>query len=463
MRKLLLILILPVSSMAGGFALSGIGGKALSLGGSYVSLVSDWTAIYWNPAGLTGASKQIGIYTNVIGTFGDATTQTGIIGMDGPFSLKNYPINTQQSFLIPAFGFVLPYKENVFAFGLYVPFGLGAKWDLYSLPIGYRDDGIDNYPKIDHESSIEVLNIVGGYARKFSSLSVGISLGLSRTSILLRKVNFAILDGNKDGSPDLGYPYSLIPVDVKLTGTGFGFVANLGLKYELSKLSFAWALRFNSSPTLKGNIEANAYLPKSDYYYYKMSNNPIFLGGISNSKASGSAQLKLPIITDFGISYKFNEKLLSAVFFQYQNWSTFDEIILSIDSANQTGDPLLGKFLPSQEEFVQGWKSTFKFGMGIEYRFKSNLPLRFGFAFDQSPIPDSTFNPLIPDPGNKIQLTAGFSREYNNFSYDFNFEYFILPKKTISNTDYNPLKSHNLPGEYRFSLFAVGFGINYKF
>ncbi len=458
-----MILILPVSSMAGGFALSGVGGRALSLGGSYVSLVNDWTAIYWNPAGLASAKKEFGIYANFVGTGGDATTKTGIIGMDGPYSLKNYPINTQQSFLIPAFGFVYPKGNNVFGFGLYVPFGLGAKWDFYSLPIGYRDDGIDNFPKIDHESSIEVMNIVASYGRRLSNFSLGFSLGISRTSILLRKVNFALLDGNKDGVPDLGYPYSLIPIDVKLAGSGFGFVTNVGLKYELNKLSFGWALRFNSNTNLKGDIEANAYLPKSDYYYVVSDSNPIFLGGISSSKASGSAKIKFPIMTDIGVSYKFNEKFLTSIFLQYQNWVSFDKIILEIDSANQTGDPLLGKFLPSEEEFVQAWRSTFKFGLGIEYRWKENLPLRFGFAFDQSPIPDSTFTPLIPDPGDKFQLNLGFSREYNNFSYDFNFEYFILPKKTISNQNYNPFKSHNLPGEYKFSVFAIGFGLNYKF
>lgn len=461
MKKIFLIM-LPTLSFAGGFALSGVGAKGLGMAGSYVALVDDWTAIYWNPAGLSGAKKQFGIYGVYVGTFGEATTKTGVIGMDGPYSLKNYPINTQQGFIIPSFGIVLPYRENIFAFGVYVPFGLGAKWDLYSLPIGYRDDGKDNFPEIDHESSVEVLNIVFGYSRKFSNLSIGTTLGISRTSIVLRRVNFAILDANRDNIPDLGYPYSLIPIDVKLKGSGFGFVANFGIKYEIGKLLTGLSVRYNSNPNLKGNIDANAYLPKSDYYY-QATKNPIFLGGISNSKASGSALFKLPLLVDFGLAFKIIDRLNISSFVQYQNWNSFDIIELDIDSANQIGDPILGKFLPSKEEFVQAWKSTLKFGIGLEYLLRQNLPVRFGIAFDQSPIPDSTFTPLIPDPGNKIQLTSGFSKQYNNFSYDVNLEYFILPKKEISAQNYNPLKSHNLPGEYKFSLFAVGFGINYKF
>ncbi len=461
-----MIFTLPALSNAGGFALSGIG-NGISVAGAYVSIVNDWTAIYWNPAGLAGAKAQIGLSGTFVGTIGDATTNTGIIGMDGPFSTKNYPVNTLQNFIIPSFGFVIPKKDNYFGFGVYVPFGLGAKWDFYSMPIGYRDDGRDIYPEIDHESSVEVINVVAAYGRKFGNLSVGIALGGSRTSILLRKVDFAILDANGDGVPDLGYPYSLIPIDVKLTGSGYGFVSNLGVKYELNKLSVGLALRYNSNPKISGNIEANAYLPKSDYYYQVSDSNPIFLGGVQNSKSTGSAIFKLPLIADFGIGYKFTEKILASAYVQYQNWSTFDIIELEIDSAGQTGSELFGKFLPSKEEFVETWKSTIRAGLGLEYRYpiKENLyhTIRFGFAFDQSPIPDSTFTPLIPDPGNKYLITAGFSREYYSFSYDLRFEYFILPKKTISSKDYDPETSHNLPGEYKFNLFAIGLGLNYKF
>jgi long-chain fatty acid transport protein len=456
MRKFLIILAIPGISFAGGFALSGVGGKALSLAGSYVSIADDWTAVYWNPAGLANAKKGFGIHGSLAGIFGDATTKTGIVGMDGPYSLKNYPINSTQSFLIPAFGFVLPYKNQYFGFALYVPFGLGTKWDLYSLPIGYRDDGLDNYPKIDHESSIEVINAVLGYGKKISYFSFGLAIGISRTSILLRKVDFALLDANGDKIPDLGYPYSYMPVDVKLTGSGWGFVLNGGVKYEIGPLRAGLAVRYNSSPKINGEISANVYFPKNSYYYNSSGGNPIFLGGIGSSSAKGDAVLKLPLILDFGLAYKL-EKITLSGFVQYQGWNSFDVIKLNIDSSNQTGDKILGKFLPSEEEFIENWKSTFKFGLGLEYRIIQNTPLRIGFAFDQSPVPDSTFTPLIPDPGNKIQLTGGFSREYNNFSYDINFEYFIMPRKEVSKSPYN------LPGEYKFSIFVLGFGLNYKF
>ena len=48
--------ILPVSAenYTGDFLTNGVGGRALGLGGAYVSIADDATATYWNPAGIAG-------------------------------------------------------------------------------------------------------------------------------------------------------------------------------------------------------------------------------------------------------------------------------------------------------------------------------------------------------------------------------------------------------------------------
>ena len=50
------IAILPVSAenYTGDFLTNGVGGRALGLGGAYVSIADDVTATYWNPAGIAG-------------------------------------------------------------------------------------------------------------------------------------------------------------------------------------------------------------------------------------------------------------------------------------------------------------------------------------------------------------------------------------------------------------------------
>ena len=36
-----------------GYEWGGLGSRAQSMGGAFIGLADDWTAIYWNPAGLT--------------------------------------------------------------------------------------------------------------------------------------------------------------------------------------------------------------------------------------------------------------------------------------------------------------------------------------------------------------------------------------------------------------------------
>ena len=43
---------------AGDFLTNGVGGRALGLGGAYVSIADDATATYWNPAGIAGVSND---------------------------------------------------------------------------------------------------------------------------------------------------------------------------------------------------------------------------------------------------------------------------------------------------------------------------------------------------------------------------------------------------------------------
>ena len=50
---MLALLLMAGGALAGGYALSGVGSKAIGMGGAFRGLADDWSAAYWNPAGLT--------------------------------------------------------------------------------------------------------------------------------------------------------------------------------------------------------------------------------------------------------------------------------------------------------------------------------------------------------------------------------------------------------------------------
>ena len=55
------VLLISVGLFANGLSLNSIGPKALGMGGAFVGLANDPSAIYWNPAGLTGQGNGIHI------------------------------------------------------------------------------------------------------------------------------------------------------------------------------------------------------------------------------------------------------------------------------------------------------------------------------------------------------------------------------------------------------------------
>ena len=64
MKKILLLtcllsVVFVANAFANGLSLNSIGPKALGMGGAFVGLADDGTAIYWNPAGLAGQSNSI--------------------------------------------------------------------------------------------------------------------------------------------------------------------------------------------------------------------------------------------------------------------------------------------------------------------------------------------------------------------------------------------------------------------
>ena len=454
MRKLIILLV-PGVSFAGGFALSGIGSGGLASGQTAVVNAADWTSIYWNPAGLASASRGAGFYFALVGTQGKATTTTGIIGFDGPYSMKSYPVYSEPlTFFIPSFGVIVPTKNGTFGFAVYSPFGLGSKWDLYSMPIGYRVGRLDDYPRVDHESSIGITNIMFSYARQcmfLKNMKWGLALGLSYNQIYLRRVELAVLDLDGDNVPDLGYPFSLIPIDAKMKGSGIGFAANFGIQLDFGKFKSGLAVRYNSAPALDGTLELSVYKPYSPFYY-RATGNDFFLGGIASTTASASTVLPLPFMADLGFSYELTDKATLSARFSYQGWNVFDSISVSVDGTNPiTGQPL------EDINMVENWKATYNIGVGLKYLYRG-VPLRFGFVYDQSPVPDETFSPLLPDPGDKYILTAGFDLLAGNITYGFNFEYFIMPQRTVSQPTGN-----NIPGTYSFNILAFGVTANYKF
>jgi long-chain fatty acid transport protein len=78
-----------LSLKAGGFESGGLGTHALGMGGAFIAVADDWTAIYWNPAGLARLEgKQVGIGLEYVRV--QAHDSRGLTNATVPFTQENF-------------------------------------------------------------------------------------------------------------------------------------------------------------------------------------------------------------------------------------------------------------------------------------------------------------------------------------------------------------------------------------
>src|SRR5437773_680806 len=82
------IFLFPTLSSAGGFESAGLGARAIGMGGAFIGVADDWTAIYWNPAGLTQL-KGKGIGTAIEYVRVQAHDSQGLTNAMIPFTKTN--------------------------------------------------------------------------------------------------------------------------------------------------------------------------------------------------------------------------------------------------------------------------------------------------------------------------------------------------------------------------------------
>jgi long-subunit fatty acid transport protein len=197
---LLFLLIYPLKTYSSGLTPSGVGAKALSLGGAFRGLADDWSASYWNPAGLAFQTKSDVNFSFMVFsprpkftpnvTFGDNHWDVGYKN-----GMKWYPEDKNLS--LPSFSGFLKFPElNGFITGLafYIPYRSSYKWDLFDPLPGYNNN--IPYPEYDHEADVTVLDFHPSVAKQFmeGKLSLGAGISIQKGDLTLQKVDLVPSD-----------------------------------------------------------------------------------------------------------------------------------------------------------------------------------------------------------------------------------------------------------------------------
>jgi long-chain fatty acid transport protein len=392
---------------ANGLNLNGNGSKANAMGGAFVGLANDFSAAYWNPAGLaqmTGPS--LSIYGSDILPFGTYALEA--YGIDAKSTFKHY--------LIPGLGYFQPIGDRVVV-GLYVyaPSGAGSTWDGEDLAI------------LTGGTPYEWYSMLGLF-----TASPAISVKLSDKVMVGATVDISY------GMLNMDQPFGLGQYSERLKGLAFGGTIGLLIK-PVEQFSFGATYKLPFKAKLKGDVE----IPNA------------LLVGADDTVDTGTREATWPMWIAAGIAVKPFHGLTLTADVQYTNWKKMQTIPISFE--DPTWDTFFGAGGPYDCVDELLWKNTTQLRFGAEYMVTKSFALRGGYYYDPSPGPLETQNILLPE-FTYNWFTLGFGYQSEKFVIDASVEY--GPGKGVT----VPLaEGYAMPGDHCMKIVAPSLSFTYRF
>jgi long-chain fatty acid transport protein len=412
-----------------GLNLNSLGSRALSMGGAYVALADDFSALFWNPAGIAQfQTKYFGFYaTDILPSMSYKLERT--FPLIGPTTLVD--ANTKNKhYLAGMAAYYHPITEKLVAgIGVYVPSGLGANWNGSDFAL------ISNTNRnIEWTSKVGMVTFAPALAYKISDM-VYIGGALN--------VNYAMFDTKMHaGTAAVAIP---VPPYVTLVDlgqyqesmTGWGFAGTLGILLKRDDiLSLGLTFRTRSKVKFDGDAQISNFAQ---------------LGLKTTSPLKRN--ISWPYWIAVGLAVKVTPKLTASSDIQFTGWKKIDWLV------TQYTDPYWQKIMEMEEQTRRwmDWKNQAQYRFGAEYRLTERLALRAGYYLDPSPVPDHTMNVLLPS-FDFNGLTFGVGYKAKGFEIDAALEYLKGKKREIS-----VWHEEAMPGTYAMSLIAPNISIGYRF
>jgi long-chain fatty acid transport protein len=395
----------PSRAWASGFALIQQGTSAMAQGNAFVAEASDASAIFYNPAGLNQL-KQIQVYSGTFFNYPDREYSGG--GMD---SQTNHRLYRAMSAYI-----AVPVHERVaLGFGFFSPFGMGTVW-----PPTWAGRYVTTFSSLKTYSLNPVISV-----RVLDNLSLAAGYDVMWSKVRLKRKAPVVVRGRvfPDG-------------ETEITGDGSGSGYNLGLHYEpVSGVKLGVAYRSQIKIQHSGGLSTTL---------------PVPLG--QGATSAGTASLVYPPSLTMGIAYSRLKPWAFEFDTTWTGWSTYDKLKVKLDT------PILVNGVPATTITTpKNWRNSWTFRFGASYEVNDSMKLRAGYIYDLTPVPDSSFDPQVPDSNRHI-FTVGQDLKIWRFTLGFAYNFIYSVPRTKNNTIVtngvaSPLQAN---GTYRSNIHSVG-------
>ncbi|NOZ01213.1 MAG: hypothetical protein GXP54_04910 [Deltaproteobacteria bacterium] len=410
-------LLVLVGTLAGhrawatGYYLGELDAPAVGRSLAVTAKLEEPSTIFFNPAGmafLKGFNVSLG-GTVVYPLFNYTDTVSG----GGTSHAKRDAVIAPHLYATYTFG-----EKAALGVGFNNPFGLSLKW-----PQGFQ-----------HEDQIAAIKLqmptiyIGGAYRPIPQLSIGATLRVVVASLEMMQ-RFRLV--NDAGRMDYGFAH----LGASATGVG----ASIGVMLR-------------PIPKLHVGI---SYLSRVKFDFKNGDGHFGLPDGTSDTSdfhdQGGTTAMTTPDIFSIGVAYDVLDNLLLEFDFNYTLWSVFEELSMVFDN-----DPK--NTLTDKATERKNWKNTPTFRLSALYRPFSYLAVRLGGGYDETPVPDETMGPELPD-ASRVFVSAGLGYKYEplGLKLDVAYEFVYFLKRTVpGGADGSPP-----PGRYdamaHLIVFTAGF------
>lgn len=391
-----LMLAMSLGLYSNGLNLNGNGSKAIAMGGAFVGLADDYSAVFWNPAGLTQMKEtQLSVFgTDIIPK---GTYKWDLVGIDTQMESKHYPSG--------GLGFFKPLSPNV-VIGIYahVPSGIGGTWKGDELAV------LSGGVPFKWSSQVGIMSVSPAVAFKVSDQ---FSLGLAVN------VNYGLLKMKR--------PTGLGQYEEDLNGIAFN--ATLGLMFKPSD-RFSIGLSFKTP--MKVKVKGDATMPGAAIYALPTMDE-------------GEREATWPMWFGAGIAIKPTDSLTVTVDAQYTNWKKMESIPIAYTNPGWIA------FFEAGSELQLRWKDAVQWRFGLEYKVSEAFALRGGFYTDPVVAPIDTHNILLPEVSYNF-VTFGFGYKKGKIVLDVGVEYGMGKDITVGLLEADP--AAGMPGIHGMDILV---------
>jgi len=419
-------ILLPCSiAQAGAYEWGGLGSRAQSMGGAFTAIADDWTAIYWNPAGLT----------QLQGTgFGIDVLSPHPIIEDGSSVSNLMPANMETRYQIDTFAQYTGIEPTQFSderveYHFFTPTGLAGYWQHkgwhfgagFYVPVGY-------YLDWDDTVGYGAGTITASLFQQLSIRTVNLSLARPISRSLAFGAGFNLLYGGIDYQANKVVANSGI-IDYRwgqeLDCDGVGYEGIFGLLYKASdKLNLGAVYRTGGTLNLEG--EADTFLTLTSL----------------NESSDLRQKFNYPATYGLGAAYKLKPDFTLAADWQRTAWSQFR---IDIDYK------VPGLLALQDRDYSADWQDSNRYRFGFEYRPTQTWSWRAGYMFDQSPVRDKSVSLTNVADVDRHNLTIGLGRQSkNNVRLDLMYGYAWGDRKVNGVSYHQRINVVGLSVSYRF-------------